>query len=123
MKGRHHDEAMAEVYRNAPELGCFMTSENHWLKTEYRTLFRLCPDGRIERENDPDCSPGPRFWLAGCSEGNVFGVRADVPDDLAARLERLATIEPPFTHPAMPKHLERYLSLLGGDGPLPTILA
>lgn len=93
-----------------------MISGNHWLKTEYRTLFQLCPDGRIERENDPDCSLGPRFWLAGCPEGNVFGVRADLPDDLAAKLEGLATTEPPFTHPAIPKHLESYLSLLGSDG-------
>jgi hypothetical protein len=93
-------------------------SENHWLKTDYRTLFQLCPDGRIERENDPDCSPGPRFWLAGCSEGNVFGVRADVPDDIALKLEELASIELPFTHPAIPKHLERYLLLFGSDGPV-----
>lgn len=93
-----------------------MISENHWLKTDYRTLFQLCPDGRIERENDPDCSLGPRFWLAGCPEGNVFGVRADLPHDLAAKLASLATIEPPFIPPAIPKHLECYLSLLGSDG-------
>ncbi|EIM7189213.1 kasugamycin N-acetyltransferase AAC(2')-IIa [Escherichia coli] len=110
MKDRSHDDSMAEV--------CRKTSENHWLKTDYRTLFRLCPDGRIERENDPDCSPGPRFWLAGCSEGNVFGVRADVPDDIALKLEELVSVEPPFTPPAVPKHLERYLSLLGSDGPV-----
>lgn len=93
-----------------------MISGNHWLKTEYRTLFRLCPDGRIERENDPDSSPAPLFWLAGCPEGNVFGVHAGLPDDLAAKLEDLATDEPPFTHPAIPKHLQRYLSLLGSNG-------
>ena len=76
-----------------------MISGNHWLKTECRTLFQLCPGGRIERENDPDCSPGPRFWLAGCSVGNVFGVHTDLPDDLAAKLEGLATIERLFTQP------------------------
>jgi GNAT acetyltransferase-like protein len=88
----------------------------HWLGIDYRTLFRLDDDGRIERENDPDGSPGPRFWLAGCADGNIFGMRADVPDDLTAALEDLADDEPPFIHPAVPKHLERYLSLFGADG-------
>ena len=94
-----------------------MTGEKLFLKTEYRTLFRLHSDERIERENDPDGSPGPRFWLAGCPEGNVFGLRADLPNDLAAKLEGLLATEPPLTHSAKPKHLESYLSLLGGNGP------
>lgn len=93
-----------------------MIIDSHFLRTDYRTLFRLRPDGRIERENDPDGSEGPRFWFAGCPEGNVFGLRADLPDDLAARLEDLAFAEPRLVHPATPQHLDRYLSLLGVDG-------
>jgi hypothetical protein len=96
----------------------FMIDENHWLRTQFDTLFRSRSDGRIERENDPDHSPGPHFWLAGCSEGNVFGVGADLASDLAQELESLVATEPPFTHPATPKHLERYLSLLAGNGPV-----
>jgi hypothetical protein len=84
-----------------------------WLKIDYRTLFRLRPDGRIERENDPDCSPGPRFWLAGCAEGNIFGVHADLTKDSNTELESLVAAEPPFTYPATPKYLDRYLSILG----------
>ena len=83
-----------------------------WLKIDYRTLFRLRPDGRIKRENDPDCSPGPRFWLAGCAEGNIFGVHADLPKDSDAELEGLVAAEPPFTYPATPRYLDRYLSIL-----------
>lgn len=89
----------------------------HWLDTQYETLFRLRLDGRIERENDPDCSPGPRFWLAGCSERNLFGLRDDLQGDLAAQIEALAATEPPLTHSAPPKYLERYLSLLGNGDP------
>ena len=88
-----------------------------WLKIDYKTLFRLRPDVRIERENDPDCSPGPRFWLAGCAEGNIFGVHADLPKDSHAELESLIAAEPPFTHPATPKYLDRYLSILGRHRP------
>ncbi len=90
---------------------------DHWLKTQYQTLFRLRPDGRIERENDPDFSPGPRFWLAGCPECNLFGLRDDLPDDLVAEIECLVATEPPLTHSATPRHLERYLSLLGNGDP------
>lgn len=93
-----------------------MIAENHWLKTQLGTLFQLRPDGRIERENDPDRSPGPQFWLAGCSEGNVLGVRADVADSLVEELESLVATEPPFVHPATPTHLDRYLSLLASNG-------
>jgi len=96
---------------------CPMSRNVHWLNLQYCTLFRTRNDGRIERENDPDCSRGPRFWLAGCADGNVFGVRADLPDNLAAELEALAADEPPFIHPASPKYLERYPSLLHGDRP------
>lgn len=96
---------------------CFMIAENHWLNIDYRTLFRLRHDRRIDRENDPDNSPGPRFWFAGCADGNVFGMRADSPDDLAAELESLAATEPPLIHPAKPKHLDRYLSLLDDGRP------
>jgi hypothetical protein len=88
-----------------------------WLKIDYRTLFRFRPDGRIEDENDPDRSPGPRFWLAGCAEGNIFGVRAGLPKDSNAELESLVAAEPPFTHPATPKYLDRYLLILGRHRP------
>jgi hypothetical protein len=89
-----------------------------WLNIDYRTLFRLRADGRIARENDPDCSPGPRFWLGGCAEGNIFGVRADMPDDVTAELESLAAAEPPFAHPATPRYLERYLAVLARHHPV-----
>ena len=95
-----------------------MVDENHWLRTQYNTLFRSRSDGRIEHENDPDHSPGPHFWLAGCSEGNVHGVGADLANDLAQELASLAATEPPFTYAATPKHLERYLSLLASTGPI-----
>jgi hypothetical protein len=90
-----------------------MTSEVDWLETDRRTLFVLTPGGRIERENDPDKSPGPRFWLARCREGNVFGVRVDLPDGIAAELEALATAEPPLSIPLTPpRHFERYRGLV-----------
>jgi hypothetical protein len=90
-----------------------MTLEIDWLNIDRRTLFLLTADGRIERENDPDHSPGPRFWLARCQEGNVFGIRADFPDDGAAELEAIAPTEPSFTLSVTPpRHLDRYAALV-----------
>jgi RimJ/RimL family protein N-acetyltransferase len=90
-----------------------MTLEIDWLNIDRRTLFLLTADGRIERENDPEHSPGPRFWLARCQEGNVFGIRADFPDDGAAELEAIATTEPSFTRSVTsPRHLDRYAELV-----------
>ncbi|AXF24115.1 GNAT family N-acetyltransferase [Burkholderia pyrrocinia] len=89
-----------------------MSDAKDWLDIDYRTLFRLRPDRRIERENDPDCSPGPRFWLGGCADGNLSGVRADVPDHIADELARVADSEPPFANRMQPVHLERYLAML-----------
>ncbi|MCG7506793.1 GNAT family N-acetyltransferase [Mesorhizobium retamae] len=86
-----------------------------WLDLDYRTLFHLDQNRRIERENDPDRSPGPRFWLAGAAEGNMFGIGADVDDRTAAELESLASAEPGFAHPAAPIHLDRYLETLASN--------
>ncbi len=94
-----------------------MIPASHWLKTDFHALFRTRADGRIVCENDPDQAPGPRFWLAGCAEGNLCEARADLPNGLVAELEGLAAIEPPFVHPSTPVNFERYLSLLGDDGP------
>lgn len=89
-----------------------MQQGNDWLSQDYQTLFRLTDNQRIERENDPDCSPGPRFWSASCAEGTISGIRTDVPEEIANRLQALAITEPPFTHPAEPKHLDLYLATL-----------
>ena len=95
-----------------------MQSDIDWLNSDLRTLFRLTSDGRIERENDPDLSQGPRLWLGGCAAGNILGVRADVPGETAAELEALAAEEPPFAHPAVPRHFERYLAVLARHRPV-----
>ncbi|MBN3800426.1 GNAT family N-acetyltransferase [Burkholderia sp. Ac-20392] len=89
-----------------------MPDANDWLDIDYRTLFRLHPNRRIEHENDPECSPAPRFWLGRCADGNLAGIRADVPTPIADELARVADSEPPIADRMQPAHLERYLALL-----------
>jgi hypothetical protein len=94
-----------------------MTSDVDWLEIDRRTLFVLTRDGHIERENDPDKSPGPRLWLARCREGSVFGIGAHLPEDVTAELISFAVDEPPFTLPiSPPRHLDRYTRLVARAG-------
>lgn len=81
---------------------------------ELKTRFDIAPDGRIEREAAPDGAPGPLLFLAGCDEGVAVRFGREVSDDLAAELNALAADEPPLPDPdGAPRHLERYLALLG----------
>lgn len=93
-----------------------MADDIDLLAIQLRALFRLTGTGRIEGENDPDGSPGPRFWLAGCASGNVFAVRADVDDVIAGEIAAIAATEPPFVEPGrLPWYLGRYLELLSRE--------
>lgn len=99
-----------------------MANDLDLLRLDYRTLFVVAESGRIERENDPDHSPGPRFWLAGCPSGNVAGVRLDVAGDAAAEVMALVDSEPPFREPGMlPRHIDRYVALLSSGGEAPDL--
>jgi len=90
-----------------------------WLAADRDILFVLTPEGRIARENDSGRSPGPRFWLAGCAEGNVLCLAQGLAGEIAAQVEKLAADEPPCIDPETPPlHFERYLALLAGHAPV-----
>ncbi|RMC31353.1 GNAT family N-acetyltransferase [Paracoccus alkanivorans] len=77
-----------------------------------QTLFVL-DNGRIRRENDPDRSAGPRFWLAGCRSGNIVSIGAEVNDDVAAEVASIAKLEVPFGDVGgRLRYHERYNALL-----------
>ncbi|MBK1871494.1 GNAT family N-acetyltransferase [Aestuariivirga sp. YIM B02566] len=85
------------------------------LDLEGRTLYVLTPEGRIARENDPDRSAGPQFWLAGCKSGTVARLHRNLAPDIAAEIEALAAREPPFDEPgALPRFIADYERLLPG---------
>src|SRR5215831_15208012 len=97
-----------------------MTSDVGLAAIQFQTDFVLDGAGRICTTNDPDRSPAPRFALFGGASGNVYGVRADVTDGVAAQLRALAASEPPFVdRSAAPRHLHRYIDLLSCDAPSP----
>jgi hypothetical protein len=95
-----------------------MLSDIELLAIQFQSAFVLERSGRILTTNDPDRSPAPRFALAGCASGNIYGVRADVADGIAAQLMDLAASEPPFfDRLGTPRHLDRYIELLTRTAP------
>ncbi len=77
---------------------------------------------RIERENDPDCSPGPRLFFAGCPHGNIVRVRHDIGDQIALRLLAIAAEEPPWRDPdVLPQCLGKVIDILSTDQPVATV--
>jgi hypothetical protein len=83
------------------------------LRIEMDTCVVTSATGRIVRENDPDCSPGPRVSFVGCPFGNFARVRFDVEDRIAARILEIAAKEPPWRDPdAIPRCASKIVELL-----------
>jgi hypothetical protein len=88
------------------------------LQVDIDTMFVMSAAGRIERENDPDRSSGPRVFFAGCPFGNLARVRYDVEDDVAMRILEVAALEPAWRDPdAMPACAEKIVELLSSGQP------
>jgi hypothetical protein len=80
------------------------------------TWFVFTDAGRIQSENKPDLSSGPRFIMAGSTSGNAFRVHKNVDEETAGALETLAATEPPFFDPHRdPGHLVEYQELLSAS--------
>ena len=64
---------------------------------------------------EPNARRAGRFGLIRDKAGCAWALRDDVPDDVAAEVEKLACEEPPIRNPFdTPLHAEKYLALLGG---------
>jgi hypothetical protein len=88
------------------------------LEVDIDTMFVMSATGRIERENDPDHSSGPRVFFAGGPFGNLTRVRYDVDDAIAMSILEVAATEPPWRDPdVMPACAEKIIELLSGGQP------
>ena len=91
------------------------------LHIDVETLFVMSPAKRIERENDPDGSPAPRLFFAGCSRGNIVRVRADVDETIAQPLLDISASEPPWRDPWVPPScIGKLLDVLSNAPPFAT---
>jgi len=91
---------------------------------QLRTLFLQRPlvrgllesHGRITVTTEPSARPAPFFVLIRGTSSVAWGVRGDVPEDIADELDRLADEEPPVRDfQAPPLHADKFLSLVGGQ--------
>jgi hypothetical protein len=84
------------------------------LETDAATVFACAAGGRILHENDPDRSPAPRMYLAGCEGGNLLHLRSDIDQDVADEIAAVFAREPVLADArAVPRFLDRYRELLG----------
>lgn len=80
-----------------------------------KTAFILNDEGHIVSTREPGANRGPLFSLVRSATRCAWAVRADLPNDLADELDRLAREEPPALDLRdAPVHADRYLSLVGG---------
>ena len=80
-----------------------------------QTLFQLDSDDRIIGTREPDPGPGDLFCLIRGMADYIWAVGADVPQEVADELDRLASEEPPVSDfRDAPVHAERYMSLVEG---------
>jgi hypothetical protein len=91
------------------------------LLIDVATGFAMSPADRIERTREPDGSPAPRLFFAGCPQGNIVRVRYDVEDETAARLLAIATEDPPWQNPwTLPQCMGKLIDVLLNSRPTAT---
>jgi hypothetical protein len=92
------------------------------LHVDIDTMFVMSASGRIERENDPDCSPAPQMFFVACPFGNIARVRYDVDDAIAVRILEVAAKEPPWRDlDTMPGCVREIVELLSGGPSAETV--
>lgn len=83
------------------------------LDLELNTAFILDDHGRIVSTREPQASRGPLFMLIRTATRCAWAVRAGLPLDVTAEIDRLAREEPPAPDlDAAPTHADRYQALL-----------
>jgi len=95
------------------------------MQMQTEALFVHDANGKLLRINEPDpTSPAPHFFLGRTAAGNLWRVRCDLPVEIAAEFEQLASREPISSDLSQPPHFAiDYLELLKPYAPLPTINA
>jgi GNAT acetyltransferase len=94
-----------------------MTPDFHRALFILRPLARQLIDShRLSATPELNARPAPLFMLTRGTANVAWGVRNDVPAEIAGQLDRLAGDEPPVTDfHAPPLHADTYQSLVGGQ--------
>jgi len=88
------------------------------LDAHARALFTHDARGRLLSVNEPwsQGSPAPRLFFGRTRAGNLWRLRADLPEGLAEELEALCADEPSGAGlSGAPRHADAFVRLLGAD--------
>jgi RimJ/RimL family protein N-acetyltransferase len=98
-------------------------SDLELLHIQIDVLYVHDVDERLLRINESDTDhPAPCFSLSRSLAGNIWSIRHDLPDDLAAELAHLAAAEPVVDNlREQPYHLKKYKALLAPHASLKEI--
>src|SRR5829696_127832 len=95
-----------------------MPDDRELLDTHVRALFTHDKRARLLSVNEPwGEAPAPRLFFGRTCAGNLWRLRADLPEALAAELEALCADEPTGAGlSGAPRHADAYVRLLGAHG-------
>lgn len=99
-----------------------MLTDLELMRVHVRALFTRDGESRTLFVNEPDgaVTPAPRLFMGRTRAGNVWRLRAGLPEKLCEELDGLCADEPPsdaeFERP--PRQLEKLVRLLEGDAPV-----
>ncbi|MBV8860025.1 MAG: GNAT family N-acetyltransferase [Acidobacteria bacterium] len=98
-----------------------MPDDRELLNLHARALFTHDARGRLLSVNEPwpGAAAAPRLFFGRTRAGNLWRLRADLPDALAAELEALCADEPKGAELVdVPRHADAYVRLLGAHAPV-----
>ncbi|HEX6625145.1 MAG TPA: GNAT family N-acetyltransferase [Pyrinomonadaceae bacterium] len=97
-----------------------MLTDQELMAMHVRALFTHDARSRLLFVNEPGGDvPAPRLFVDRTREGNLWRLRADLPETLAEELEALCADEPVGQEfQREPRHVEAYVRLLDGHAPV-----
>lgn len=94
------------------------------LQLQVQALFRHDAAGRIISTNEPEPAEAPRIFVGRSSRVDLWRVRADVPADVVAQVDRLLERDPPLVDAgAVPTVQLELVALLAWTAPVTSVFA
>lgn len=96
-----------------------MISDRDRVEIQANTLFTHDEAGRMDRVNEPDGDPAPRFFLARSTAGHAYRFSRHLPNDVVRELMAYIEREPvPQDLRQPPAYLETYKAILAAHAPI-----
>jgi len=99
-------------------------TDHELLRLQVQALFRHDAAGRITSTNEPEPAEAPRLFVGWSSGANLWRIRADVPADVVAQVDRLLERGPPLVDVGAVATVQLELvALLAATAPMTSVFA